>query len=89
MGHAPSIATKISCQIASETPSRRTSKDISPSRPKTRKNLFAHVIDALHHSRRLQAKQILRRYHHLIDRAGQGAVGEQGTACRGHPHVAE
>jgi hypothetical protein len=89
MGRAPSIATKISFQISSQTTSQRTSKDISPSRHKTRKGLFAHIIDALHHSRRLQAKQILRRYHHLIDRAGQGTVGEQDAACGGHPHVVE
>jgi hypothetical protein len=89
MGHAPSIATKISSQIASKTTSRRISKDISPSRYKTRKGLFAHIIDALHHSRRLQAKQILRRNHHLIDQAGQGTVGEPDAACGAHPHVVE
>jgi hypothetical protein len=28
--------------------------------------IFAAIIDALHHSRRLQAERIIRQYHHLL-----------------------
>ena len=71
MGHAPSIATKISSRTASQT----TFLDISPSRQQTGKGLFAHILDVLHHSRRLQARRVLRQYQFLIDRTGQGPAG--------------
>jgi len=31
-----------------------------------RRKLFAAIIDALHHSRRLQAERIIRQYRHLL-----------------------
>ncbi len=39
--------------------------DISLNAP-TRKSLFAILIEALHHSRRLQARRIIRQYRRLI-----------------------
>jgi hypothetical protein len=36
-----------------------------------RKGFLAAILDALHHSRRLEAQRILRRYQHLIDSAAQ------------------
>jgi hypothetical protein len=36
-----------------------------------RKGFLAAVLEALHHSRRLEAQRILRRYQHLIDSAAQ------------------
>ncbi len=40
---------------------------ISPTKP-ARKSLFAFLIEALHHSRRLQAQRLLGQYRHLIAR---------------------
>jgi len=34
--------------------------------PWKRKNLFARVLDAMHQSRRNQARRIVRQYRHLI-----------------------
>jgi hypothetical protein len=85
MGHAPSIAAKISSQIASST----TVPDISASRQQTRKSLFAPIIDALHHSRRLQAKRVLRQYQHLIDQTRQDPAGESDASSGGQHHVVE
>jgi len=31
-----------------------------------RKGLFASLLEALHHSRRLQARRIIRQYRHLL-----------------------
>ena len=36
-----------------------------------RPGLFLRFLQALHHSRRLQARRTLRQYHHLIDRGWQ------------------
>jgi hypothetical protein len=36
-----------------------------------RKGFLAAILEALHHSRRLEAQRILRRYQHLIDSAAQ------------------
>jgi hypothetical protein len=36
-----------------------------------RKGFWAALLEALHHSRRLEAQRVLRRYQHLIDSAGQ------------------
>jgi hypothetical protein len=45
--------------IDSEAPSfKRTAK---------RRGIFTAFVEALHHSRRLEAQRILRRYQHLID----------------------
>jgi hypothetical protein len=40
---------------------------ISEAKP-TRKSLFATLLDALHHSRRLQAQRVLAQHRHLIAR---------------------
>jgi len=34
--------------------------------PWNRKSLFARMLDALHQSRRMQARRVVRRYRHLI-----------------------
>jgi hypothetical protein len=36
-----------------------------------RKGFWSALLEALHHSRRLEAQRILRRYQHLIDSAAQ------------------
>jgi hypothetical protein len=41
-----------------------------------RKGFFAALLEALHHSRRLEAQRILRRYQHLIDSAAQYQAGK-------------
>ena len=51
----------ISTSIASSTSA------VSPNIP-TRKSLFSRLLDALHHSRHLQAQRVLRQYRHLIAR---------------------
>lgn len=81
MGHAPSIATKISSQ--------RTSLDISPSSQRTGKSLIAHILDTLHHSRRLQAKGILRQYRHLLGQVADGTVGKSDASSGDRRHVFE
>jgi hypothetical protein len=43
-----------------------TSSESGPGLRKTRKGFFAHLLEALHHSRRRNAIRVLRRYHHLI-----------------------
>jgi hypothetical protein len=83
MGHAPSIATKITSQLTSET----SSQDISPSHRQNRKSLFAQIIDALHRSRRLQAERTLRQYRHLIDRADQADINDTHTHSGDDCHV--
>jgi hypothetical protein len=52
------------------------SKIVSPQlqtnqRRAKRKGFLAAILEALHHSRRLEAQRILRRYQHLIDSAAQ------------------
>ncbi|MBV8921480.1 hypothetical protein [Bradyrhizobium sp.] len=83
MGHAPSIDAKISSQISAQTTSQRTSKDHSPSRERTSKSLITHIIEALHHARRLQAKRNLHQYRHLLGTPAQRAVREP-HASSGH-----
>ena len=39
-------------------------------RRSARRGFFAVLLEALHHSRRLQAKRAIRQYRHLIDRTG-------------------
>jgi hypothetical protein len=82
MGHAPSLATKIASQIASPTTSQTVFQDNSPSRRQNRKSLFALILDALHHSRRLQSKRALRQFHHLIDQADHARSGDDGHVDR-------
>lgn len=40
------------------------------------KSIFTGFLKALHESRRLQARQVLRRYEHLIARPGERAPHE-------------
>ena len=77
MGHAPSIDAKI-------ISSQRTSLDISPGRQRISKSLIAHIMDALHHTRRLQAKRTLHQYRHLLDDAAQGTVGKPHASFGDH-----
>jgi len=42
----------------------------------TRKGFWAALLETLHHSRRLEAQRILRRYQHLIDSAAQHQTGK-------------
>lgn len=51
--------------------------------PEKRKSFFARFLEALHHSRHMQARRVLGQYRHLIDRSEQrGALdGQEG---RGH-----
>jgi hypothetical protein len=44
-------------------------------------SLFASFIAALHHSRRVQSRRLLRQYRHLIDQ------GDQRTACNLQPNL--
>jgi hypothetical protein len=39
----------------------------SVQQPTKRRGLLTAFIEALHHSRRLEAQRVLRRYRHLID----------------------
>jgi hypothetical protein len=64
MRHVPSIATKF-VSIRSVSSPRRSKKSI-----------FAIILYALHHSRRLQAERTLRRYRDLIDRAEHSIAAE-------------
>jgi hypothetical protein len=41
-----------------------------------RKGFLTALLEALHHSRRLEAQRILRRYQHLIDSAAQHQTGK-------------
>jgi hypothetical protein len=43
--------------------------------PERRKGFFARLLDALRHSRHMQARRVLGQYRHLIDRAGRRAAG--------------
>jgi hypothetical protein len=54
MQYAPFIATKF------------VAVDAECDRPKPRENIFRIILQALHHSRRLQAERIIRQYHHLL-----------------------
>jgi hypothetical protein len=46
-----------------------------------RKSFLSRLLDALHHSRRLQAEQVLRRYQQLI--AGAEARGKANSNIGG------
>jgi hypothetical protein len=43
-------------------------------------SFFVSLISTLHHSRRIQARRVLRQYRHLID---------QRTVCHPQPHMKE
>ncbi len=40
-------------------------------RPSRRSGIFAFVLDALHHSRRIQSRRVLQQYRHLISHGDQ------------------
>jgi hypothetical protein len=47
------------------------------------RNIFAAIIDALHHARRLQAQRVLIQYGHLIDRSERCIVCETTRGAGG------
>ncbi|WP_156180328.1 hypothetical protein [Bradyrhizobium sp. LTSPM299] len=49
-----------------------------------RKGLFASILDALHHSRQAQARRVIKRYQHLIDRAERRRAELEGHDNVGH-----
>ncbi|WP_291564136.1 hypothetical protein [Bradyrhizobium sp.] len=65
MRHAPFIATR----FASFETEREQSK--------ARKSIFRIVVEALHHSRRLQAERTIRQYRHLVHKAESNIPCEQ------------
>jgi hypothetical protein len=72
-------ASFFSTNIGSSTPAS------SQTRP-TRKSLFASLLEALHHSRRLQAQRVLAQHRHLIARyepadVKTNAGGEKDVGC--------
>ena len=75
MRRVPSIATKF-VSIRPVSSARRNKKSI-----------FAIILDALHHSRRLQAQRTLRRYRDLIDRAEHRIAAELKLRSGEHQHV--
>jgi hypothetical protein len=75
MKHTPSILTGIPCAGLPES--------VRPSRTRS---IFRAIIDALHHSRRLQAERVLIQYHHLIDRTEGRFIRELYSAGE-HEHA--
>jgi hypothetical protein len=47
-----------------------------------RKGLFASILGAIHYSRRLQARRVLKQYQHLIDRADRRGGNLEGGNVR-------
>ncbi|GIQ77710.1 hypothetical protein BraRD5C2_61600 [Bradyrhizobium sp. RD5-C2] len=43
-----------------------------------RKGLFAAIVGAIHYSRRVQARRVLKQYQHLIDRADRHCTNLEG-----------
>jgi hypothetical protein len=54
--------------VSSQRPSSQRQTD---QRQTKRKGFWAALLEALHHSTRLEAQRILQRYQHLIDNAAQ------------------
>jgi hypothetical protein len=53
--------------------------------PSRRKSIFAFMLDALHHSRRIQSRRMLRQYRHLIFHGDQRIASSQpNPEGRGH-----
>jgi hypothetical protein len=69
---------------ASFSTSIDSSTSVISSKTPTRKNLFARLLEALHHSRRLQAQRVLGQYRHLIARYEPVAPT---SSARGDEHV--
>ena len=75
MRYAPSIATKISLN------------ELPPSLLRTIKSILVTIVDALHHSRRLQAERILFQYRDLLDQGQHSIVGELDASSGAHHHA--
>ena len=43
-----------------------------------RKGLFAAILSAMHSTRRLQTRRVLKQYQHLIDRADRRRINPEG-----------
>jgi hypothetical protein len=54
--------------LASISTSIDSSTSVISRKTPTRKSLFTRLLDALHHSRHLQAQRVLGQYRHLIAR---------------------
>jgi hypothetical protein len=57
------------------SPRRQSFQTQTKQRQTTQKGFWAALLEALHHSRRLEAQRVLRRYQHLIDSAAQHQTG--------------
>jgi hypothetical protein len=55
-------------RLASISTSIDSTTSVISRKTPTRKSLFSRLLDALHHSRRLQAQRVLGQYRHLIAR---------------------
>ena len=75
MRHTPSITTGIPSALSRSVRPRRTH------------SIVRAIIDALHHSRRLQAESVLFQYRHLIDRSGRCIVCEANNGSGGNKHA--
>ena len=75
MRHAPFIATRlVSFEAEREQPKQRTS-------------IFRIILEALHHSRRLQAERTLQQYRHLIHKAESNILRELNNRSGAKDHV--
>ena len=52
-----------------------------------KKGVFGLILEALHHSRRLQAERTLRQYRDLMDRAEHSIAAELKLRSEGNQHV--
>lgn len=82
MRHAPFIATRL---VSFET-SRQWLKQRTREPPKRRKSIFGTILEALYHSRRLQAERTLNQYRHLIYKADSNIVCESNKSCGTKDH---
>jgi hypothetical protein len=74
---APSVATRL------------VSFEAEREQPKQRKSIFRIIVEALHHSRRLQAERTIHQYRHLIHRAESKGLCEQKKTFGANQHDAE
>lgn len=70
-------------QYAQSVPAETTSVASTFSNRRRPWNIFATIIDALHHARRLQAQRVLIQYGYLIDRSGRCIVCETTRGAGG------
>jgi hypothetical protein len=52
-----------------------------------RKSLFAAFLAALHHSRRIQSRRVLRQYRHLIDQGDERTAFNSQSNLEDRQHV--